>query len=174
MANLIDRTYFVGEINLPPNVLQGVPASIDSYITRYEREVLEMLLGYDLYKLLKAEIDAAVYTTIWDNLVNGAEYVSGSNTYKWRGLINDDKQSMIAYYVYYQFVKDNINTLESIGTVTGMSENSSRVPADGLLIKAWNNFVDQYILATEFMLINHSDYPLWRISDVQHMNIFGI
>ena len=74
MANLIDETYFIGEISLPAQVLTGTLADIDPYIVKYEREALIELLGYTLYKQLKVEIDADSYTTKWDRLVNGHEY----------------------------------------------------------------------------------------------------
>jgi len=66
MAQLIDTTYFIGQISLPGSVLSGTLADINPYIVKYEREALIDLLGYTLYKELKVEIDAASYTTKWD------------------------------------------------------------------------------------------------------------
>ena len=57
MANLITADYFIREVNLPGNVLAGTLADINPYIVQYERDVLIDLLGYPLYKDLKAEID---------------------------------------------------------------------------------------------------------------------
>ena len=45
MANLIDKKYFNYDINLPDSEFSDV----GNYITRYEKEILTRLLGYELY-----------------------------------------------------------------------------------------------------------------------------
>lgn len=172
--NLIDNTYFIGEINLPSSVLSGNLATIDAYIERYEKEFLKNLLGYDLYKELKAEIEDQTFTEKWDELVNGAEYTIGGYTKKWDGLINSEKVSPIAYYVYYNYLKANIVNYESIGAVSALSENSARVAADGLMINAWNRYVDLYNNAIEFLLVNSESYPKWILTAEEKNNTFGI
>jgi hypothetical protein len=176
MANLIDKSYFVNDINLPAGVLQGTPAQIDAYIERYEKECLKMLLGYDLYKALKVEIDSSpqVFTTVWDELVNGAEYSNGGYTQKWNGLVNTDKVSFIAYFVFWNFVRDNVTTYESVGAMTAQSENSKRVSADDLITESWNNFVTLYNEAANFIINKQSSYPLWFFTPLKYSSNFGI
>lgn len=183
MANLIDKTYFVGDINLPPQALDGDYATIDGYISKYEKEVLLKLLGYDLYKELKAEIDADSYSEKWDKFVNGAEYKVDDYTVKWNGLINDEKVSLIAYYIYFNFVRDNISDTTIIGEVLSVGENSQRVTPADKMANAYNSFVDLYgrlsdgayhPSAYRFLTEHEDDYDLWLFTPVNKINTFGI
>lgn len=185
--SLIDKTYFTGDINLPSQVLDGDYATITGYITKYEKEVLIMLLGYDLYKELKAEIDEGVYSTKWDNFVNGAEYIVeyGSETYtvKWNGLVNTEKVSLIAYYIYYQFIRDNVTDTTIIGEVLSQSENSTRVTPADKMVSAYNSFVSLYGTLNDgefhpssyrYLYENESDYDKWLFTEVKPINTFGV
>lgn len=172
--NLIDYTYFTGDITLPDSVTRGATAQIDRYIERYEKEALMLLLGYDLYKALKTEIDSGTYTAKWDDFVNGAEYSYGNYTLLWNGLVNEDKVSLIAYYVYYQYVRDNVTSFEQVGAVMQQSENAARVSADHLLKNAWNQFVDLYMEAAKYISSNITDFDNWICTSVEKTNTFGI
>ena len=55
-----------------------------------------------------------------------------------------------------------------------MSENSARVAADGLMINAWNRYVDLYNNAIEFLLVNSESYPKWILTAEEKNNTFGI
>jgi hypothetical protein len=84
MANLIDNSYFIREINLPSDKITGNLEDISKYITKYEPEILLKLLGYDLYKALKVQIDSgSPYAAPWKDFIEGAEYKVGDYTVKW-------------------------------------------------------------------------------------------
>jgi hypothetical protein len=172
MANLIDYTYFIGDINLPVSALSGTPAHIDSYIVRYEKEILISLLGYDLYKTLIAQV--APLPSPWDGLVNGSEYTLGSYTHLWDGLVNTEKVSLIAYYVYYHYVRDNVVNYESVGAVISQGENSARAAADTLMVAAYNNCVDLFNQAVEYISANQGSFPQWVLDPMVKINTFGI
>lgn len=148
MANLIDPTYFIGEISLPGSALTGSLSDIDPYIVKYERKALTELLGYTLYKELKAEIDSdpQVFTDKWDRLVNGHEYEISylGDTYlvKWNGLINSDKLSLLAYYIFWHYVRDHTTHTATFGEVLQNAENASKISPSQRLVNAWNGFVD--------------------------------
>jgi hypothetical protein len=168
MANLIDSSYFINDINLPNNYLTGTGELISDYIDKYEKEVLIKLLGYDLYKLVIAS------PLTYADLITGAEYSIGNQLRKWDGLTNSDKDSLIAYYVYYHFVLDQVNSMEGIGAVISQGENSVKTAPDLLLIKAWNRYIDLYNKCVEFLMVNHTDYPTWIYTPEYKNNQFGI
>jgi hypothetical protein len=176
MAQLISSSYFINDINLPSQFLTGTTEIISDYIQRYEEDVLKKLLGYDLYKELKALIDATpqVYPSKWDHLVNGAEYSIGSYTREWEGLVNTELTSLIAYYVYYHVLKDRVNSYEISGAVISQGDNPVRTSPDNLMTNAWNNFVDSYRDCVQFMIANQADYPLWLYTPQEKVNIFDI
>jgi hypothetical protein len=98
----------------------------------------------------------------------------GNVTRQWIGLKNTSLQSLIAYYVYYHFVKDQANSYESIGAVISEGENSTRTSPDYLMIQAWNKYVDLHRVACEFLLVNFSQYPIWIYTEAEKNNTFGI
>ena len=171
MANLVTAAQFIGDINLPGQVLSGSLATIDSYITKYEKEALIDLLGYDLYKELKAEIDSVpqVFTAKWSALVNGSEFLIGNYTHKFDGLAD-----MLCYYVYFNYLKDNVNNYESIGAVIPVGENSQRTSPMGLMTSAWNIYRVKFSVAMQYIIVNHANYPLWIAFRPGTINSFGI
>lgn len=146
MANLIDTSYFVGEISLPGQVLTGDFADINPYIIKYEREALIDLIGYSLYKELKAEIDASAYTEKWDRLVNGHEYtidyLGDDQIVKWNGLVNSDKVSLLAYYIYFKYVQFHTTHTSGIGELIQNAENAVKSSPSQKMVNAWNRFIE--------------------------------
>jgi hypothetical protein len=103
--SFIDSTYFVGEINIPNAATE---TSLTQAITQYEKEILIKLLGYKLYSLLIADLlNGVPQTQKYLDLVNGKEfthyYNGGTYTIKWEGLKNTSLQSLISYYVFYNY-----------------------------------------------------------------------
>lgn len=194
MANLIDETYFIGEISLPGQVLTGSLADIDPYIAKYEREALIELLGYTLYKALKAEIDSgppAVYTDKWDRFVNGHEYEIDylGDTYlvKWNGLINSDKVSLLAYFIYYNYVKFHVSHTSGFGELLQNAENATKSSPSDKMVNAWNRFIDLrgdpsddqinptcYNFLNEFEDDPTNGYDKLLFTVLRHTNTFGI
>ena len=183
MANLIDKTYFVGDISLPSQKLDGTLSNIDSYITKYEKEILMQLLGYDLYKdFIANPTDAR-----WVEFKDGAEYTvkSGASEYtvKWNGLVNTDLVSLIAYYIYFNYMRDLVTHTSGIGEVLSASENAARITPSDKMVHAWNEHIAIYGKLTDdaltpsayrFLKENEDDYDLWIFRTKKTINSFGI
>lgn len=144
-----------------------------------------MLLGYELYKALKAQIDAgAPYSAPWKDFIEGVEYTNFSGyTIKWNGLINPDKESFIAYYIYYKYVNDKISDSSGVGMVSSTVENSTKVSPIYKASSAYNKFVELYGMigdndfnpsAYNFLLTNEDDYDNWVFTPMKFGNAFGI
>ena len=191
MANLITADYFIRDVNLPGNVLAGTLADINPYIVQYERDVLIDLLGYPLYKDLKAEIDDASYSTRWDRFVNGHEYTvtfqGVETTVKWNGLINTEEVSLLSYFIFYYYLKDHTTFTSNRGELAGLSENAQAFNPGQRLVNAWNSgrdlygkTVDDLVNPTAYnFLYNFKDdetngYDGWIFTPVEHSNTFGL
>lgn len=85
---LIDRSYFIGELNIPNTNQVSVGEVLDWFIEKYETEFLSKVLGYELYKALKAGLIAPVVDQKWTDLIEGVEYtnLAGRLTF-WKGLV---------------------------------------------------------------------------------------
>lgn len=175
--SLIDKTYFVNEINLPDSQF----SSLTDYITRYEPEILKRLLGYELWKLV-SEYGTSPTQPI-KNLVEGKEYTVSGQLLKWNGFKNADKVSLIAYYVYYWYVRNKNASFQTTGMRKQADENS--VPASPILTLtgAWSILETLYGYngqnfhipsAYNFLSEFRSDYPTWQFRNIGNVNGFDL
>lgn len=159
MANLIDSTYFKGEILLTNKT--ALADDISEAIARYEKEILVSLLGYRTYKdmILNPEIEP------YKSLIEGAEYESTfdgiTHLQKWNGLKNTDKESLIAYYVFYKYQERNFSKASAISTIKPKAETAETVTPVWKMVNAWNRMVELY---------GFVDIPFGRILIKPHGN----
>lgn len=153
---LIDKTYFRNSISIPA----GLYSDLDQYIEQYEKEVLVGLLGYVLYsemmtayKAVAPEIvedlgaippvvgvPAVVLPEKWDRLINGYDYTVNGQSVHWNGLINSDKVSFIANYVFCKYILAKQTEMSAAGATQHLTENAEIVAISGKLTTAWNEF----------------------------------
>jgi len=199
-TSFIDTSYFIGEINFPNIAANTV--SLTQAIGQYEKEILIELLGYKLYSLLIADQNKAVedQEQKYIDLVNGAEFTHVFNgvemLLKWEGLKNTQKQSLIAYYVYYKLLERNTLHLSDVGTVALDSKAGKRVSPMDNMINAWDRMRTLYGItpvefkrcysnsisnvfnddasAYNFLFANKLDYPDWSFKSQWGINSFGI
>jgi len=188
--SLIDASYFWGEINLPANKY----SDLDSFIERFEKELIVKLFGYTLYKLINAynpdkptDTDQRIR-----DIIEGKEFTLNEQTYKWNGLRNTEKVSVIAYYVYVHYMRG----IETQTTTTGESKNkkvnSVSVSPVQKISNAWTQMrilIGPYCLQAEyypgystdyynslfFFMSNFYDtYPEWEWSEIGSINSFDL
>ncbi len=147
--SFIDSSYFVGEAFIPN--ISANTTNINQAITQYEKEILIHLLGYKLYSRLIADLTGAggvPVTQIYKDLVNGAEFThtfrGQSFLLKWEGLQNTAKQSLIAYYVYYQYVQRDVTHLSGVGNIKTPSGTEQRASSVNKLCNAWERMRELY------------------------------
>lgn len=205
--SLIDTTYFVREINVPLSSNATLNTIFTNAILRYENDILKKLLGYTLWKEFTDAIAAATTESPlaqkWVDLRDGADFSfdwNGSiiNTH-WNGLINPEKVSLIAFYVYYQHRVNHESEYTGIGEVVAKGENSTRIiPLDKLVLvhsqmldlygrtpaiaRKYYSFLnnanylhyDDEPSAYNFLLTNVETYPNWVFKPIGNVNAFGI
>lgn len=181
--SLIDDTYFSIDVVIPSND----DSEIQAYIDRYEPEILKSLLGYELYKLVAAYNVLTSPQRIKD-LVEGKEYEYNGMTIKWNGLINTEKISLIAYYVYYKWLEVNGTQVGSVGLTVPMQENSQPISHIADQARVWNEMLKYYgklpsyfhieqpyyESAYLFLTEHEDDYPEWEFNELDLKNRFGI
>jgi len=146
--SFIDSTYLNGEIAYPN--LSDNATMLAAAITQYEKEILISALGYKLYSLLIADCSNFVPATQkYKDLVDGKEFqhesITGDTiTLKWEGLKNTQKQSLIAYYVYYKLLERETIHLSDVGTLVLKSEGGERVSPYDKMIMAWDRLRELY------------------------------
>ena len=153
MATIINNTYFEkGWLFIPNNEnIDAAPADspdvttdLDLFRVEYERELLLNALGVTLYNELQVEIDGTLTTQKWIDLVDGKDYAINGKTKQWNGLKGANQQSLIAFYVYCQYLRNDNSTYLTTGIAQNTANNAERSDPSPKFVKSWNRFLEQY------------------------------
>lgn len=85
---LIDRSYFIGELNIPGSNRDEIGGVLDWFIAKYEPEILLKVLGLDLYEAFKTGLAQSTVDARWTDLLTGTDYSYGSINRRWKGIIS--------------------------------------------------------------------------------------
>ena len=191
---LIDYTYFVvGMISLPNLDKALNQAKVTEAITTYEDEILERVLGANLFTSYKTNAGTARFL----NLINGGVSFSFDLNGKtinriWNGL-KVKGQSFIACYVYYQYQINNVTFTTGLGEMEAKAELSQRAPINDKAVKAINKaseligqgtvikkselenyqHSDDAASLFNYLLANKSIFPEWEFTPLKKINVFG-
>lgn len=131
-------------------------AKIQAYIDKYERQYLNKLLGVDLFKDFQLD------------LVNGipqeAKYLDIYNEFEYDDancavLISDGMLDMIKGFVYFQYLKDQTNTVSVSGNVRQMGENSENVSTlNTMIYTRYNDSIRTYRTIQKYICDNNKEY----------------
>jgi hypothetical protein len=167
--SLIDASYFVGELNIPNTSSPAIAERLQVFIDKYERQFLEDLLGYELWKLLDTQItqeeenSPATPLPRLAILLDGVEYTdSGGTLRKWRGLVYVDgalPRSLIANYVYWHWMKDQATQTTGLGEAATQAQNATLVSPTGKMVAACNEMARGVAQLHYFLNTNQADYP---------------
>lgn len=146
--SFINSSYFENEINIPiDSFSQDI---IVNNILRYENEILKYLLGYQLWDELINDLDPEgdPQTQKFVSLVDGSDFSFDFNgntiNTRWEGFRNIDKISLISYYVYYKYRKDNDYHYSGNSQTEPINENSKVIPYAYKLSNIWNLMIRLY------------------------------
>lgn len=180
---IIDRSYFIGEINIPNVNQTEIGGLVDLFIQKYEPEFLQSALGYELAQQFTAGIAMPTPDQKWLDLRDGAEYTDyAGKVRKWKGLvIAVPKQSIIANYIYYWFSRNKYTQTTSMGEVKSTVENSVPISPGEKMARAWNEMSAGVCALGDFLDAKVDVYPAWKgvnqwevNSHFRRINTFGI
>lgn len=179
---LIDPAFFEFERKIIDKETPEVRVNLLAFIAKYETEFLEVTLGEQLAAAFRAGLEEETINPAWLALRDGATYLDeGGNSRRWKGLTRSItlipavmdgatvltpavllKQSPIADYIYYRFVRNLNDQMTAISTVKNQGETSVSVPPNNKLAKAWNDMSEGVRELYEFVYANYSTYG-WEI-----------
>jgi hypothetical protein len=156
MATITDRTYYqIGRLLIPnvkdkavaPVTTPTTDTTLDLYIRTFERDLLLNALGVNLYNIFKALLKATPGTPLvgkWKDLVEGTDYEINGTTYQWDGLRGYEKQSLVAFFIKSQYLKQDETTFTSAGMSMNMSKNAIAASYRDVFVGIWSEFIKQY------------------------------
>lgn len=135
---LIDTTYFVLEINIPNRDQATISQKLNGFINKYENKILDIVLGYPLRKQFLDGYAQQPPADKWLKLAEGTDYTVNSETKQWQGILNKtSKESLIALYVYYWYMRDAHTTTTNSGERINKVENSDATTSAWKISRAW-------------------------------------
>lgn len=172
--SIIDKTYFIGEINLPTDNVSRVN-KLQVYIDSAQKTYLKYALGYELYKLFIAELptpSSARFTAI----LEGSDFTNVVTTYEdhWDGLVNTELESMLAYFAYFEYTEGVYISESGNGTTSSLFENSDRVVPISKQVNAYNKGLEQYCKLYDYLYANETTYPEWEHTTLKPVNFLNI
>lgn len=165
---LIDETYFVGETNIIDTSNQSVAERLTLFISKYEEELLRALLGDTLYDEYitgtSAPFTEETIEQKWKDLRDGKTFTDqAGNDYRWMGFRKaSSKQSIIANYVYYWFMRDKATLTTAVGEVEAKTDGSNKASGNTKMVRAWNEMVEWNRILIIFLDVNNETYPSFK------------
>lgn len=174
---MITKDYFINDINLPAQNLEN----IQNWIDKFEKEILIKTLGYQLYNEFITGLAEEEPLQKWLDLRDGKIFEINGIKYKWNGLLNDDKISMLSYYVFSEYINNLSQTIGTNGVYKILSENADGISPSNLIVQSWNNAKKLQLLSKEsifnFILYTNAKemtYDNWIFTALESKNNFGI
>lgn len=150
-AYFLNKNVFIPNAVAQPSIGGNTATSIaqlQAEIDEREDELLLSFLGQEQKSELLAQFnpdgtfkDDALQK--WKDLVDGVDF----NGKHWNGLrytIGAKKISLIAFYVYFWYLKEDFSTYSTTGVQVSQSENAISQLPNEKQASAWNRFVNMY------------------------------
>lgn len=158
MKSLISKNDFVELFQFPESYL-GDLVFVEStgWANKAQTECLKKMLGYSAFKELSTayNADATLATNEkWRAFVFGAEYTVNDVLYKWDGI----KDTVVAYCFCEGIKKKMHPVLTTTGATVSTNENEELVSVDHRFVPAWNQLIDYWVSAYDFLNYSEIDY----------------
>lgn len=161
--SLISVDFFVVELNIPNSNRAEVQQSIMKIADTREDELLKKLLGYKSLKEFRQALAQDPVPEPWKSLRDGTEYTVDGDLYYWRGLVDTaNKQSIIANYAYYWYIRKDASQTTGVGESLVLTQNANRTNPKDKQKRAWDQMI---VWIGEFFhyMENHTeDFPDWK------------
>lgn len=142
------KATFISNVN---ETNSGISEKVNAYIDTCVPNLLKDALGTTLFTELNSNIVNGVLSNTapqkWKDLVNGVTYTKDSKTYVWEGLLINRglfKESLLTYYVWCEWMNDNVYQNSSSGNVISNTKNAVSVSPVPNMAKNWNSFLTMY------------------------------
>lgn len=161
---MLDETYFVGELSIAQLNDPSVLENFEVLNKKYQRKFLRSVFGIEMARLIEEDLDKEEedQEERFQKIINGDFFMDNDNSIEWIGLVNEEKLSPLANYVFYYIAQEGETYQAQFGESAGVSENSKRVSVDDRLVAVWNEMVE-YLEPLYCYLEEYKDlYPEFR------------
>jgi len=151
--NITDATYYQRGLKEIPNnnigsQISGVPNSgykLEDLIDYIERLFIIDLLGVKEAELLKTAInDLANADQKYKDLIEGVDYTIEGVDYRFDGLRGNNKDSLIAYYIFCKYMELDESTYSTTGVKVSSVNNATAFSPSRKYLDCWYKFLRMY------------------------------
>lgn len=160
MTNLVVYTDFIGDVDLP-NLDKDV-SGFNTFVTKFQKEILIKLLGYDLYLAFVAGLLEEPIKAKWTDLKNGSTYQIDSVNKQ-----NPGVKDIVLYYIYCKWLSTHFEQLTGLGVIQSNSDNATIISPENKITTGWNNMLNYYYMVYNFISEKESDYPNWDFTTLK-------
>jgi len=180
---IIDQSYFTQGYLVVPNLNQPhIIALVNNYIEVHEDKLLSLALGETMKAALLEGLAEDTVEERWSKLKDGFVFDTNSGTKQsFVGLApaNQIKQGVIAPYVYFYLVRENLTTFTGSAVTVTATENSMAASPMQKLSQAWNNCASEVRKLWYYLRNNKDLYPEFNEQEIDYtafanVNAFGI
>jgi hypothetical protein len=188
MVNLITKTDFIAPYNIVADT-PALEARLNGIITTYQPIILRKILGELEYAEFDNDFSGGVpASSHWLNFLNGTTWDVTRNgktvTVNFAGI-----KPILAKMIYYYSNEATMTAKMQSGEGQMKFQNSTQVPPDDLIIRAWNEAcyqigmdpdlsdseLEEYIGTVYNYLDRNSDlFPNWEFNQPKRLNFLGI
>ena len=151
MTAITDVTYYQKGINFIPNSVDisasnspSQESELEYFIKIHERQLMLNALGVTLFKEFDAITDLTTADQKWIDLVDGVTYTLDDKKYLWEGLRGYNKNSLVASYIFCEFLRNDESTYTTTGIAQNMAKNAQNYSYTPKYISAWRQFIEKY------------------------------
>lgn len=154
------QDYKEGVYKLPQNSL--TIKELSSFIISTEEDILECLLGCDLYELFMDSIDESTGISSEDRFNKIIDKLC-FNIDSCRELKSKGIKRMIQGFVYFYYGRQTKHVLTNDGSKKNKSDNSEEaLLSSTLLISNYNKSIHYYNNIQEYIILNKDIYPEYK------------
>lgn len=154
---------FVGKFELHTGIYDQ--SKLQAYIDKYEPIYLRELFGASLYNDFVSDLDA-------NNVPQSPNFLFFYNpfaedVYLYRTLVSEGLKDMVCGFVYFEYVKDLMNTMTPFGNTISRSELSRQTSTlNTLMYNRYNESIKTFTAIRNYIFLHWNDMPTGQIVGV--------
>lgn len=175
MILITDISFFVEPLEVV-NVHESpaIADELNRYIRQYEPELLQDILGMELYNTVQDAIHGYPIDDNLRRLLFGDSYTYNSHIKRWKGIIETDidpyffattqagyKRTFITSYIYFKWQKTHATFSTGTGEKVVSTANTISVSPATKMVNTWNEMSEWIMELWQYLDSNKTMFPDW-------------
>lgn len=153
---------FTGKYELHTGIYDQ--SKLQAYIDKYEPKYLRELFGVTLYNSFVSDLDVNFVPKSPNFLFFYNEFAE--DVYLYRMLVSEGLKDMLCGFIYFEYVKDSMNTMTPFGNTIQRSELSRMTSTlNSLMYNRYNEAIKTFTAIRDYIFLHWNDMPTGQAID---------